>query len=65
MIQTTYTKARANFRTLLNVVEDDCETVIIKRKGHGDVVLVSADELERLHKTIQDVIKSQTSEKAL
>ena len=65
MIQTTYTKARANFRTLLNVVEDDCETVIITRKGHGNVVLILTSEFENLHKTIQDTKKSLLPENLL
>ena len=44
-IQTTYTKARANFAKLCNEVAENREIVIINRRGNEDVALVSADEL--------------------
>jgi antitoxin YefM len=50
-IQTTYTHARANLASLLDAVDNDREVVVIQRRGHGDVALVSADELESLRET--------------
>ena len=50
-IQTTYNYARANLAHLLDVVENDCEVVVIQRKGHGDVALIAANELESLRET--------------
>ena len=50
-IQTTYTKARANFAKLCNEVAENREIVIINRRGNEDVALVSADELSSLIET--------------
>jgi antitoxin YefM len=50
-IQTTYTKARANFAKLCDQVADDREIVIINRRGNEDVALVAADELSSLIET--------------
>ncbi len=50
-IQTTYSHARANLASLLDAVDNDREVVVIQRRGHGDVALVSADELESLRET--------------
>lgn len=50
-IQTTYTKARANFARLCNQVAEDREIVIINRRGNEDVALVAADELSSLIET--------------
>ena len=50
-IQTTYTKARANFSKLCNEVAENREIVIINRRGNEDVALVAADELSSLIET--------------
>ena len=50
-IQTTYSHARANLASLLDAVDDDRDVVIIKSRGRGDVVMVSADEFESLRET--------------
>lgn len=50
-IQTTYTKARANFAKLCNQVAEDREIIIINRRGNEDVALVAADELSSLIET--------------
>jgi antitoxin YefM len=50
-IQTTYTKARANFAKLCNQVTEDREIVIINRRGNEDVALVAADELTSIIET--------------
>lgn len=51
-IETTYSQARANFASLWDRVVDDRETVIIKRRGAGDVALIAADELSGLLETV-------------
>lgn len=51
MIQTTYSKAREQLASLMDRVTDDCEKVIITRRGHPDVALISADELSSLEET--------------
>jgi antitoxin YefM len=50
-IQITYSQVRANLARLLDIVEDGREMVVIKRPGHGDVAMISADELESLRET--------------
>ncbi len=50
-LQTTYSDARARLAALLNRAGDDRETVIITRRDHADVALISADELRSLEET--------------
>ena len=50
-LQTTYTDARARLAELLDRAGDDRETVIITRREHADVAMVSADELRSLEET--------------
>ena len=50
-IQTTYTKARANFAKLCNQVAENREIIIINRRGNEDIALVAADELSSLIET--------------
>jgi antitoxin YefM len=50
-IQTTYSSARNNLASLLTQVTDEQEIVIINRRGHEDVALVSASELSSLLET--------------
>lgn len=49
-IETTYTQARANLKTLLDEVTENREQVIIRRRD-GDVALIAADELRGLIET--------------
>lgn len=51
-IETSYTEARANLASLCDKVVDDCETVIIKRRGRPAVALIAADELASLRETV-------------
>jgi antitoxin YefM len=50
-IQASYTDARANLAKLCDEATDNCETVIIKRRGRKDVALVAASELSSLLET--------------
>ena len=50
-IQTTYTNARENLAALLDEVVENREIVIINRRGHEDVALVTASELSSLIET--------------
>jgi len=49
--RTTYTDARQRLAELWRLVEEDREPVIITRRGHEEVALVSADELAGLQET--------------
>lgn len=50
-IQTSYTKARANFAKFLDKVTHNREVVIIERRGNEDVAMISASELSSLMET--------------
>ncbi|HYK02377.1 MAG TPA: type II toxin-antitoxin system prevent-host-death family antitoxin [Thermoanaerobaculia bacterium] len=50
-IETTYTQARANLKSLLDEVAENHEQVIIHRRGGDDVALIAADELRGLIET--------------
>jgi antitoxin YefM len=51
MVTTTYTNVRANLTRYLDQVTDNRETVVIQRRGHEDVIMISADELNSLLET--------------
>ncbi len=59
-IHTTYTEARANFAKLMDTVIDDADVVIIERRGHERVAMISADELERMQETLY-ILRSPTN----
>ena len=63
-IQTTYSKARAQFATLLDEVANNHEIVVIKRRGTEDVALISASELTGLLET-SHLLKSPKNAKRL
>ena len=44
-IEISYSEARNNLASLLDRVTDDREVVVINRRGHEKVALISADEL--------------------
>ena len=50
-IETSYTQARANLKSLLDEVAENREQVIIHRRGGDDVALIAADELRGLIET--------------
>lgn len=50
-IQTTYSKARANFASLCNQVSEDREIVLIRRRNAEDVALISSSELSSILET--------------
>jgi antitoxin YefM len=50
-IETTYTTARDQLKTLMDRVVEDREVVMVRRRQGGDVALVAADELEGLLET--------------
>lgn len=50
-IETTYSNLRANLASALKQVIDNQETIIVRRKGGGDVALIPAAELSSLEET--------------
>jgi antitoxin YefM len=50
-VETTYTNARANLKTLMDQAADTRQPVFIHRRGGEDVALIAADELRSLMET--------------
>jgi antitoxin YefM len=65
MITTTYTNMRTNLAQYLDRVVDDRETIVIQRRGHEDVVMISADELNSLLETAHLLRSPKNAERLL
>lgn len=50
-LEVSYSEARNNLASLMDQVTDDCEVVVIKRRGHASVAMIGADELSSLLET--------------
>jgi antitoxin YefM len=50
-VEVSYSEARSNLASLMDQVTDDCEVVVIKRRGHKKVAMIDADELASLMET--------------
>jgi antitoxin YefM len=50
-VEISYSEARANLASLMDQVTDDCEVVVIKRRGRAPVAMIDADELSSLMET--------------
>lgn len=50
-LEVSYSEARSNLASLMDQVTDDCEVVVITRRGHKKVALIDADELSSLMET--------------
>ncbi len=51
-METSYTYAREHLAELWDKATGDCEPVILKRRGHEDVALISAAELRSMTETL-------------
>jgi antitoxin YefM len=65
MIATTYTNVRTNLAKFLDAVTDNRETVVIQRRGHEDVIMISADELNSLLETAHLLRSPKNAERLL
>lgn len=63
--QATYTYVRDNLARLLDEVEARRDTVIINRRGHEDIALVPAGELESLVETAHLLRSPKNTERLL
>lgn len=50
-IETTYSRARAQLKSLMDRAVDDREVILVRRHTGGDVAMIAADELESLVET--------------
>jgi antitoxin YefM len=62
---TTYSNARATFAKLCDEVTSTREPVIIKRRGAGDVALVSLEELSSIMETAHLLRSPRNAERLL
>jgi len=52
-IETTYSQAREQLKSLMDRAVEDREVVLVRRRSGGDVALIAADELHGLMETAQ------------
>lgn len=64
-IQTSYSNARNKLASLLSQVTDDREIVIINRRGHEDVAMISASELSGILETAHLLRSPKNAERLL
>ena len=50
-IETTYSQARGQLKSLMDRTVHDREVVVVRRRTGGDVAMIAADELESLIET--------------
>ena len=50
-IETTYSQAREQLKSLMDRAVDDREIIMIKRRTGGDVAMIAADELQSVMET--------------
>jgi antitoxin YefM len=50
-IETTYSQAREQLKSLMDRAVEDREVIVVRRRTGGDVALIAADELESIVET--------------
>lgn len=50
-IETTYSQARGQLKSLMDRTVHDREVIVVRRRTGGDVAMIAADELESLIET--------------
>ena len=50
-VETTYSQAREQLKSLMDRAVEDREVVLVRRRSGGDVALIAADELRSLLET--------------
>ena len=64
-IETTYSQAREQLKTLMDRAVDDREIILVRRRSGGDVAMIAADELEGLMETAHLLRSSKNAERLL
>jgi antitoxin YefM len=65
MIETTYTQAREQFKTLMDRAVADREIITVRRRGAEAVAIIAADELEGLMETAHLLRSPRNAERLL
>ena len=64
-IETTYSQAREQFKTLLDRAVEDREVIMVRRRTGGAVAMIAADELEGLMETAHLLRSPRNAERLL
>ncbi len=64
-IETTYSQAREQFKSLMDRAVDDREVVIVRRRSGDAVAMIAADELESLMETAHLLRSPHNAERLL
>lgn len=64
-IETTYSQAREQLKTLMDRAVEDREVVVVKRRSGGDVAMIAADELGALLETAHLLRSPKNAERLL
>jgi len=64
-IETTYSKAREQLKSLMDRAIDDREVIVVRRRSGGDVAMIAADELQSLMETAHLLRSARNAERLL
>lgn len=64
-IETTYSQAREQLKTLMDRAVDDREIIVVKRRSGDAVAMIAADELAGLMETAHLLRSSKNAERLL
>lgn len=64
-IETTYSQAREQLKTLMDRAVEDREVIVVRRRAGGDVAMIAADELESLVETAHLLRSAKNAERLL
>lgn len=64
-IETTYSQAREQLKSLMDRAVDDREVIVVRRRTGGAVAMIAADELESLVETAHLLRSSKNAERLL
>ena len=64
-IETTYSQAREQLKSLMDRAVDDREVILVRRRSGGNVALIAADELQSLMETAHLLRSERNAERLL
>jgi antitoxin YefM len=64
-VETTYSQAREQLKTLLDRAVDDREVILVRRRSGGTVAMIAADELAGLLETAHLLRSSKNAQRLL
>ena len=64
-VETTYSPAREQLKSLMDRAVADREVIVVRRRAGGDVAMIAADELESLVETAHLLRSSKNAQRLL